>query len=299
MSAKTIHTNSPSAHSILTITLSGPSLFLAIIALIFCINLCSPSFTTTLLALGPLFCIIHNDYNNFLSLGPGGTPSTFAGYLKITYLRIFALSDPFAPPTILGRIRPETGALQAWSAQIPIRRGPRPMVAGIAPQRQRDQFAPRHIYQSFRDAVSLGAERNPQQLGTGVSCFEKNGLALFAFHPLNNTCAGEICHVHHLDGSLHMSLHPLDAKVVLERGWGQRHPLANAEGGWMSKYVPREFTLVYAPRDVEELDVVCAIVEAAAWWVTGRRVVIRVPERTGEAEMREIEGSAESSTEKQ
>ena len=37
-----------------------------------------------------------------------------------------------------------------------------------------------------------------------------------------------------------MNLHPDDAMVVLEKGWGERHPLAR--GGWMKQYVPREFT---------------------------------------------------------
>jgi hypothetical protein len=67
---------------------------------------------------------------------------------------------------------------------------------------------------------------------------------------------------------MHMNLHPDDAKVVLEKGWGERHPLA--KGGWMKKYVPREFIMVYAPRDHEELDVVCRIIEAAGFWVSGQ-----------------------------
>ena len=66
-----------------------------------------------------------------------------------------------------------------------------------------------------------------------------------------------------------MNLHPDDAKVVLENGWGERHPLS--KGGWMKKYVPREFVMVYAPRNAEELDVVCRIIEAAGFWVTGQR----------------------------
>ena len=64
-----------------------------------------------------------------------------------------------------------------------------------------------------------------------------------------------------------MNLHPDDAKVVLEKGWGQRHPLAR--GGWLGRYVPREFIMIYAPRDSTELDVVCRIIEAAAFWVSG------------------------------
>jgi hypothetical protein len=37
--------------------------------------------------------------------------------------------------------------------------------------------------------------------------------------------------------------------------------------------------MVYAPRNMEECEVVARIVEAAAWWVTGERVEVRIPEQ--------------------
>lgn len=44
------------------------------------------------------------------------------------------------------------------------------------------------------------------------------------------------------DGSLHLTLHPKDVKLVLERGWGQRHPLAR--GGFFERFVPVGFVMV-------------------------------------------------------
>lgn len=76
-----------------------------------------------------------------------------------------------------------------------------------------------------------------------------------------------MCHAHPSDGSLHMTLHPADAKTVLEAGWGERHPLAR--GGWCRRFVPKEFVLVYAPRDEAEIETVVKIVSAAVWWVAG------------------------------
>lgn len=75
---------------------------------------------------------------------------------------------------------------------------------------------------------------------------------------------------------MHLNLHPDDAKIVLEKGWGERHPLA--KGGWMTQYVPRTFVMVYAPRDRGELEVVGRIVEAAGFWVSGERVEIKLGE---------------------
>ena len=270
---------------LLRITLTGPTLVLTILAIIIGIQFVHPSLTCTLVALAPLPWIIHNDYANFLSLGPGGTPSTLLGYLKITYLRLFALSDPYSPATFSEPIYPPVGYYQHARSWLPNRKGPRPIIAGIAPQRQLDQPGCPKIYLALRAALENTASAHPEILRIGTSCFEKKGLALFALQPINATCRGEICHVHHSDRSMHMNLHPDDAKVVLEKGWGERHPLAR--GGWMSAYVPREFVMVYAPRDRAELDVVCRIIEAAGFWVCEERLKLKIEmERVADGEAR-------------
>lgn len=261
-------------HSVLQITLTGPALVSTILALIISIQVLKPSLICTLLALAPVPFIIYNDYDNFLSLGPGGTPSTFLGYLKITYLRLFALSDPYKPATFSEKIYPTVGYYQRSHSWLPERTGPRPKIAGIAPQRQLNQPGCSKMYQLLRISLENLAAKHPNSFRVGTSCFEKKGLALFALNPINPTCRGEICHVHHSDRSMHMNLHPDDAKVVLENGWGERHPLAR--GGWMKAYVPREFIMIYAPRDRMELDVVGRIIEAAGFWVSGRRFEINV-----------------------
>lgn len=260
--------------SVVQITLNGPSLIIAIIAIIVGIQVLQPSLSCTLLALSPAPWIIYNDYQNFLSLGPGGTPPTFLGYLKITYLRLFALSDPYSPATFTERIYPSTGYYQRNQSWLPVRNGPRPKIAGIAPQRQLDQPGSKKTYQMLRAGLESLAAQHPESLRIGTSCFEKKGLALFARNPINATCRGEVCHVHHSDRSLHMNLHQDDAKVVLEKGWGERHPLAR--GGWMRAYVPREFVMVYAPRNRVELDAVCRIIEAAGFWVSGQQFEVKV-----------------------
>jgi len=39
--------------------------------------------------------------------------------------------------------------------------------------------------------------------------------------------------------------------------------------------------MVYAPRSMEECEVVARIVEAAAWWVTGEKIEVRLPSQSG------------------
>lgn len=253
--------------AILQITLRGPSLVLTIGTIIISIHIMKPAVACGLLILLPLASVIYNDYNNFLALGPGGTPATFLGYLKITYLRLFALSDPYSPPAFPGKVSPPTGYFRRTRSWLPERSGPRPEIAGIAPQRQLDQPGCSQMYYTLRASLQNLAVKDEDTFRIGTSCFEKKGLALFARNPINATCRGEVCHVHHSDRSMHMNLHPDDAKVVLEMGWGERHPLSR--GGWMSAYVPREFVMVYAPRNWEELEAVCRIIKAAGYWVTG------------------------------
>jgi len=66
-----------------------------------------------------------------------------------------------------------------------------------------------------------------------------------------------------------MTLHPEDIKTVLEARWGERHPLAR--GGWCSRFVPKEFVMIYAPRSKLEVDTVMEIIKAGVGWISGLR----------------------------
>ena len=166
-----------------------------------------PGLLMTLLL--PAYRFVLKDYQAFLALGPGGTPKTFPGYLRVSYLRLFAISDPFRPPSLAETVFPTN----AYLRQLPQRSGPRPIVAGIAPHRQLNQKCTAELHHRLRDGLHQLAAGFPSLIRKGTSCFEKNGLALFLFactlsaspntsHPgfshLNPTCqdTGEICHLH-------------------------------------------------------------------------------------------------------
>ncbi|MCJ1281638.1 hypothetical protein MMC26_000959 [Xylographa opegraphella] len=263
----------------------------------------------------PIYRLIQKDYNAFLALGPGGTPSTFNGYLWVTFLRlVFARSDIYTAPQLTPYEHPAQGYLQ----DIPQRIGERPKVAGIAPHRQVTQKGSKVMLAALTAAIYEIKAANPLLLATGVSCFEQHNLALFfsphsaeiqtspttslkllpppavnpravrtnslqnlnsysaaCEHPAEdnaavvskfNTCdhPAEIVHLHTTEASMHLTLHPSDAALVISRGWGERHPLAG-RGPW----VPKGFMMVYAPRTMEELDVLRCIIRASGWWVGG------------------------------
>ena len=208
---------------------------------------------------------IHYDYKAFLSLGPGGTPATPLGYLKIKLLSLFCLRDPLRPTLIPPHFRPQNGYLDQDT--LPKRRGERPRVQGVAPQRQKTQTSNAKTYAQLVQRIHNTAVDPRNQLLERTSCFEKHSSGLFTSIPIMGTCGGEICHAHASDGSMHMTLHPADANLMMENGWGERHPLAR--GGWCRRFVPKEFVLIYAPRDEIEVDIVMRLVAAGIWWVSG------------------------------
>ncbi|KAL2828501.1 hypothetical protein BDW59DRAFT_50051 [Aspergillus cavernicola] len=233
------------------------------------------------------FYLIHSirkDYHAFLALGPGGTPSTPAGYLRICILRLVTLRNPLSPPLIPPTLHPKTGFLTRHT--LPQRPGNRPTVTGIAPQRQLTQKSSPAMYDTLASEIRRLAGNHPNTLYTATSCFEKHSTGIFyrlpdpTLNPQPNsqphnhriTCNGEACHSHPSDGSLHLTLHPADVKLVLERGWGQRHPLARDNWWWVTRIVPAGFVMIYAPRSEEEVKVVGEIIRAAAWWVSGKEL---------------------------
>jgi len=68
--------------------------------------------------------------------------------------------------------------------------------------------------------------------------------------------------------SIHVEVHPEDAKIIIDKGWGERHPLAN-EWAPMGKFLAVGFMLVYAPRNLEEVEVVMRIMGAGMGWASG------------------------------
>ena len=175
----------------------------------------------------PAYRLVLKDYQSFLALGPGGTPKTFLGYLRVSYLRLFTISDPFQPPTLAGAVFPTNGYLRHLSPRL----GCRPTVGGIAPHRQLNQKCTTELHRLLQDALEKLAEASPSLIQKGRSCFEKHGLALFlspctqstpfgTAHPrsshLNPTCkdTGEICHLHAVVSRLvHQSL--VDVQLVM------------------------------------------------------------------------------------
>lgn len=171
----------------------------------------------SLLLLPLLAYLTYKDYSSFLSLGPGGTPYNFYGYLTITLLRTLTLRNPRVPGLI--PVELQNGGYLS-STGLPKRSSPRPQVIGVAPHRQMNQRPRKEIFELLSESIVKLANEHPERLRIAASCFEKHCPGLFSTKQVNMTCNGEIAHAHPSDGSLHMTLHPKDASVIIEAGWG-------------------------------------------------------------------------------
>ena len=122
---------------------------------------------------------IRSDYAFFLSLGPGGTPKTPSGYLKICLLGLISRSkrDVLIPPTPLAASfsRPYFKTPDA----LPLRKERRPIVGGLAPHRQLTQRGNAADVDALTACLKDMRKANPNLLSEGRSCFEKHSLALF------------------------------------------------------------------------------------------------------------------------
>ena len=112
---------------------------------------------------------IYHDYKAFLSLGPGGTPSTPLGYLKVKILGLVSLRDPLQPLPIPPHFRPQQGYLEF----LPTRAGKRPLVLGIAPQRQQTQRSDEKMYGRLVERMLAYTREPANMLIERTSCFEK------------------------------------------------------------------------------------------------------------------------------
>ena len=153
---------------------------------------------------------------------------------------------------------------------LPKREGSRPKIMPrTMPQRQRPESIDPSTRTTLQSLMQTIAAAHPDVLEVKPSHTEgrsTDGLYAKPDNPKLNPIAKdkilnhEIAHAHPADNSLHVWLSDPDARKVIEANWGQRFPLTFVKHGW---------TMVYAPRNDEELAVVEQIVKAGAEWLTG------------------------------
>lgn len=154
---------------------------------------------------------------------------------------------------------------------IPKRGRSRPKMLRAVPHRQLTQQAPDDImHEMYKYIESISIPRygdetiNKDLLLRGPSVLEYTG-AYGIFLPNVEQKAvneSEIAHIHSNDGSFHMTLHPADVKLLIEKQWAERFPL-HGVNLFNKIIIPDTFVLVYAAQNEEELDIWKKILHAS------------------------------------
>ncbi len=149
---------------------------------------------------------------------------------------------------------------------LPPRRGARPKTDYGLPHQQLDQNPPADVYARLKDRAwdFPFVERRPSVISV------PGAEALWLLEEGGHGCAeafmrgNEFAHVHPpYDGSLHMMLPEDDVPGVIEKGWGEAHPLVPVG------QAPPTLVMIYGPRDDGELDVILQLLEASHEFARG------------------------------
>ncbi|KAI1325775.1 hypothetical protein F5Y16DRAFT_377147 [Xylariaceae sp. FL0255] len=234
---------------------------------------------------------VNDQYTQYQARGPGGSPSTFEGWYVSNLRALCANVDKFtalAVPQMVpvaqrrGRLNPRT---------FPRREGERPSITGITPQRQVNFLAPPNMPLQLQEVVNEfvqvtgqdrievvqsylepGLQALRRRIGDGVTPTDQ--AALRARFNTVDEFGGELFHVHLSEATVHASVHIDDARVIIENGWGERHPFATASWAWRMYWhwwkqirlpVPLGLVILYAPRHQGEVNVIREVIRACVW----------------------------------
>jgi hypothetical protein len=151
--------------------------------------------------------------------------------------------------------------------QLPIRKGTRPQTTNTNPHTQLTQQPENlsHIKALMNWAFTLNyIKREPSAIsvpGAIAMCMEDEHTC----EKCNAFMIGtEFAHFHpHPDYSMHLGLPTKDAEAIIEKGWGEWHPLIKRG------FLPPNIIMMYAPRNEEELEVAKFILGSSYHYAKG------------------------------
>ena len=152
--------------------------------------------------------------------------------------------------------------------KLPRREGEKPLTGKAPPHLQFTQTSPDAVREALAAWAFSGALAGVREEATRISVPSSRALWLDEQLPAADGAfmpppgSREFAHVHR-DGSLHLTLAPEDEAEVLAKGWGELHP-------WKHRGINE--ILVYAPRDLDEAEVVKSVILASHAFASAKRV---------------------------
>ena len=149
---------------------------------------------------------------------------------------------------------------------LPKRSGSRPTTTPTNPHTQLEQNPEREVVEELaRRVFSLpGVQERPSAISVPGARALWLREDVRAGPPEAYMIGREFAHIHPMpDGSLHAALPPQVAQEAVEKGWAEQHPVARMG------YIPQKVVMIYAPRDVQEIEVVAGLVVEAYRYAGG------------------------------
>ena len=150
---------------------------------------------------------------------------------------------------------------------IPQRSGDTPQVDGYVPHQQIDQHSSKEIFEEFKARVAelphVSLIKSRTTVDRSIGLYIDPGVKL---HP---KAEREFTHLNTEPGpgSFHIKLPTEDLDHIVSKGWGTYHPMSEGVKGYPGKIA---VALVYAPRDLEELEVAMSILRHAHSFTTSQ-----------------------------
>ena len=236
----------------------------------------------------PLLREVYLDYRAWYNLGAGGVPHNVLGWGLQCMLRVVSSTDTRSTGCYDNVNENELDGQSFLDGTLPAREGTAPEVAPfVAPHRQLTDRASAEtrkvggsclrqfsqydrtnslILQTLGNAVQQIPATNKSLLKSSPSIMEGGSPAVFVSdssfatnHLHSKRSPREVFHLHDSEGSSHGIFSKMDAKIIIEKGWGERHGLSGRAMG-----IPNTYLLIYAPRNDKEVEVVCKMAKAAA-----------------------------------
>ncbi|KAK0449923.1 hypothetical protein EV421DRAFT_1704581 [Armillaria borealis] len=201
-----------------------------------------------------------DSYSKYVSLGEGGLPCNAIGWVLSTLLKPFGRKTEYD----------QDSNIDTWLGEIPERRDARPPLGWHPiPHRQLAQPPDDAMKKKLQVLFDSIGKKNSTLVEYRVSPHEGHGTYLAYTFILPSL--PHMNHIHTPDRSLHVVLAPQDCKQVIEKGWGERHPFSGAR---RVISLPKEYLMIYGPRDDEELAIIERILKADVGHMTNNREVI-------------------------
>jgi len=149
---------------------------------------------------------------------------------------------------------------------LPYRNGEKPLTRKGIPHQQLTQNPDIEVYKRFSDKLF----RLPDTVKASSLISVPGAIALWLNSDKVNVVsdafmiANEFAHLHPAyDGSLHIMAPPNWVDEIIEKGWGERHPLAG-------DMIASNALMIYAPRNDVEIDIAYNILLLSYWRAKGK-----------------------------